>query len=194
MISLASSVLAAPHGGCSKGGTNGRDETDPGERELGWLLLGPMGSHDPPLADQPAAGQVILRLLAILYSLCTASARPRCWRGRSDEEARALSTDATATLVNLSGQVALVTGGGRGFGRAFAIALANAGAHVAVAARTAGPLAEMVERAGGRALAVPGEVVTPEAVAHVVRITESATRAGRHSSERHEWSYAAPHA
>jgi len=52
----------------------------------------------------------------------------------------------------------------------------------------------MVERAGGRALAVPADVVAPEAVAHVVRITESATRAGRHSGERHEWSYAAPHA
>jgi NAD(P)-dependent dehydrogenase (short-subunit alcohol dehydrogenase family) len=87
-----------------------------------------------------------------------------------------MSADPSHPLVDLTGQVALVTGGGRGLGRAFAIALAKAGAHVTVTARTAEPLAEtveMVERAGGRALAIPGDVSAPDAVAHVVRTAES---------------------
>ncbi|HJR05623.1 MAG TPA: SDR family oxidoreductase [Methylomirabilota bacterium] len=87
-----------------------------------------------------------------------------------------MSADPSHPLVDLTGQVALVTGGGRGLGRAFAVALAKAGAHVAVTARTAEPLAEtvaMVERSGGRALAIPGDVSAPEAVAHVVRTAES---------------------
>jgi len=87
-----------------------------------------------------------------------------------------MSADSSHPPVDLTGQVALVTGGGRGLGRAFAIALAKAGARVAVTARTAEPLAEtvaMVGRAGGRALAIPGDVSAPDAVAHVVRTAES---------------------
>jgi len=87
-----------------------------------------------------------------------------------------MSADPSHPPVDLTGQVALVTGGGRGLGRAFAIALAKAGARVAVTARTAEPLAEtvaMVGRAGGRALAIPGDVSAPDAVAHVVRTAES---------------------
>src|SRR5262249_22153249 len=87
-----------------------------------------------------------------------------------------MSSDASNSQVDLSGQVALVTGGGGGLGRAFALALASAGARVAVTARTAMLLretAEMVERCGGRALAIPGDVAAPDDVRRVVTTTES---------------------
>lgn len=77
----------------------------------------------------------------------------------------------------LRGQVALVTGGGRGIGRAIAVALAQAGAAVAVMARSTNELAEtlaLVERAGGRGCSLPADVTDAEAVRSVVREAELA--------------------
>jgi 3-oxoacyl-[acyl-carrier protein] reductase len=64
----------------------------------------------------------------------------------------------------LTGQVALVTGAGRGIGRAIAIGYAQAGAHVVVASRTAADLDSLVEvvvAEGGQATAVPTDVTSP---------------------------------
>ncbi len=74
----------------------------------------------------------------------------------------------------LEGQIALVTGGGRGIGRAIALALAGAGADVALAARSADQLertASEVRELGRRALTVPTDVADAAAVQAMVSKT-----------------------
>jgi NAD(P)-dependent dehydrogenase (short-subunit alcohol dehydrogenase family) len=69
------------------------------------------------------------------------------------------------------GQVALITGGGRGLGRAFAEALAQAGAIVAIVARSADQLrdvAQAIEQADGRALIFAADVTDRHAIERVV--------------------------
>jgi 3-oxoacyl-[acyl-carrier protein] reductase len=64
-------------------------------------------------------------------------------------------------MFSLKDKIALVTGASQGIGRATSLALAEAGAKVAVAARSADKLASLVAEiaaAGGEALAVPMDV------------------------------------
>jgi len=74
----------------------------------------------------------------------------------------------------LEGKVAIVSGVGPGLGQANARALAREGATVVLAARNADYLAEVqagIEADGGRALAVPTNLVEPEQVAALVART-----------------------
>jgi NAD(P)-dependent dehydrogenase (short-subunit alcohol dehydrogenase family) len=74
-------------------------------------------------------------------------------------------------MAQLQGRVALVTGSGRGIGRAIALAFAAEGAKVAVTARTAAELQEVMAASrarGGEAVAVTTDVADRAAVRSLV--------------------------
>jgi NAD(P)-dependent dehydrogenase (short-subunit alcohol dehydrogenase family) len=82
-------------------------------------------------------------------------------------------------LFDLSGRRALVTGASSGLGRHFALTLARAGAHVALAARRADKLADAVraiEDAGGTAIAVSMDVMDRASV--IAALDEASARLG----------------
>jgi 3-oxoacyl-[acyl-carrier protein] reductase len=73
--------------------------------------------------------------------------------------------------MQLDGKTALVTGGGRGLGRAIALAFAREGARVVVAARSADDIAEtvwLIEELGLHALGIPADVRDAAQVAALV--------------------------
>ncbi len=78
-------------------------------------------------------------------------------------------------LLDLSGRVAIVTGGSRGIGRATAERLAASGATVVVNYRGNAAAAEAtvaaITAAGGKAIAVQGDVSQPADVEHLVKTT-----------------------
>ncbi len=82
--------------------------------------------------------------------------------------------------MKLDGRVAVITGAGRGIGRAIALAYAREGARLALAARSESELEQTVaavSEMGGQAIAVPTDITSQ---AHTERLSEAAVeRFGR---------------
>jgi NAD(P)-dependent dehydrogenase (short-subunit alcohol dehydrogenase family) len=81
------------------------------------------------------------------------------------------------SLMQLEGQVAIVTGAGTGIGRSTALLLAKEGAAVVVAARTVADLesvAKEIEAEGGKALALPTDVGVEEQAEALINQTVEA--------------------
>lgn len=79
-------------------------------------------------------------------------------------------------MTDLRGKVAIVTGAGRGVGRAIALRLAREGIGVTLIARSEEPLravAREIEVAGGAALVVPADVADVGAMERAVAATEA---------------------
>ena len=91
------------------------------------------------------------------------------------------SKNAMSPATSLSGQTTLVTGGGRGIGRAIALALAEAGAEVVVnyssSASAAAEVVSTIQDAGGKAYALQANVAVESEVEALIK--EVLERSGR---------------
>jgi 3-oxoacyl-[acyl-carrier protein] reductase len=75
-------------------------------------------------------------------------------------------------MISLDGRVAMVTGASQGIGRACAVSLAKAGAHVALAARNGAKLAEVaaeIESLGGKAMPFEMDLASEESIKAVTK-------------------------
>ena len=74
--------------------------------------------------------------------------------------------------MKLVGKVAIVTGAGRGLGRAIALAMSKEGARMAIISRSADELEEPARQMQGESFVFTGDVSKPEDVSRMVRETQ----------------------
>ena len=105
----------------------------------------------------------------------------------------------TTNNASLAGQVAVITGAGRGIGAAIAAKLARLGATVVLCGRTRGPLdstAGAISKAGGRAEALECDVTdlhsVEAAAAHVDRDSGPTRHSGQQCRRGRIWRSLAP--
>ena len=87
-------------------------------------------------------------------------------------------------LFDLTGKVALVTGGNGGIGLGMAKGLAEAGAAVTIAARNAEKAEKALAELGPGAAFVPVEIADPESCRAMVRAAVAALRPARHPRQQ----------
>jgi 3-oxoacyl-[acyl-carrier protein] reductase len=74
-------------------------------------------------------------------------------------------------MTTVDGKIALITGAGRGIGKAIALLLAQSGCRIVLAGRTVSQLKEVqqqIQNANGTAIAVPTDLTSDEAIENLV--------------------------